>query len=87
MIEFGVDMKKSTLLREVSKQNRLNDNAIREILVMGTYGAAPTTKHKPIKVKISTDISEKYFAPDWDEAKVQDIINLALEQYFSKKLP
>lgn len=87
MIEFGVDMKKSTLLREVSKQNRLNDNAIREILVMGTYGAAPTTKRKPIKVKISTDISEKYFAPDWDEAKVQDIINLALEQYFSKKLP
>ena len=87
MIEFGVDMKKSTLLREVSKQNRLNDNAIREILVMGTYGAAPTTKRKPIKVKISTDISEKYFAPDWDEAKVQNIINLALEQYFSKKLP
>lgn len=80
---FAVDMKKSTLLREVSRQNRLNDIAIREILAFGTYGVAPTTKKKPIKVKISTDISEKYFAPDWDEAKVQDIINLALEQYFS----
>ena len=87
MIEFGVDMKKSTLLREVSRQNKLNDNAIREILVLGTYGAAPTTKKKPIKVKISTDISEKYFAPDWDETKVQDIINLALEQYFSFSNP
>lgn len=87
MIEFGVDMKKSTLLREVSRQNRLNDNAIREILALGTYGAAPAAKKKPIKVKISTDISEKYFAPDWDEAKVQDVINLALEQYFSKQSP
>ena len=86
LIEFGVDMKKSALLREISRQNKLNDDAIREILVMGTYGKQEQ-KRKPIKVKISTNISDKYFAPDWDEAKVQDIINLALEQYFSKQLP
>ena len=86
LIEFGVDMKKSALLREISRQNKLNDDAIREILVMGTYGKQEQ-KRKPIKVKISTDISDKYFAPDWDEAKVQDVINLALEQYFSKQLP
>ena len=84
LIEFGVDMKKSVLLRRASEQKELTDDTIREILVMGTYGVAPTTKRKPIKVKISTDISEKYFAPDWDDAKVQEIINKALEQYFSE---
>ena len=77
-------MKKSSLLREVSRQNKLNDNAIHEILITGRSGDAPAAKRKPIRVKIDTEISNKYFSPDWDEARVQDIINLALEQYFSK---
>ena len=84
LIDFGVDMKKSALLREVSRQNKLNDNAIHEILITGRSGDAPAAKRKPIRVKIDTEISNKYFSPDWDEARVQDIINLALEQYFSK---
>lgn len=84
LIDFGVDMKKSALLREVSRQNKLNDNAIHEILITGRLGNAPVAKRKPIRVKIDTEISDKYFSPDWDEARVQDIINLALEQYFSK---
>lgn len=84
LIDFGVDMKKSALLREVSRQNKLNDNAIHEILITGRLGDAPAAKRKPIRVKIDTEISNKYFSPDWDEARVQDIINLSLEQYFSK---
>ena len=84
LIDFGVDMKKSALLREVSRQNKLNDNAIREILISGKLGNAPEVKRKPIRVKIDTEISDKYFSPDWDEARVQEIINAALEQYFAK---
>ncbi len=91
-VDFGMDMKKSAVLREVSKQNKLNDSAIREIMMYGNLaaegdlaaeGEVPTTR-KPIKVKISTDICDRYFAPDWDNKKVQEIIELALEQYFNK---
>lgn len=84
MAEFGIDMKKSSLLRDVSRQKKLNDNAIREILAFGRLGEAPVQKRKPIKVKINTDFAEKYFSPEWDDERVQEIVNAALEIYFAK---
>lgn len=40
-------------------------------------------KRKPIKVKINADITEKYFDPEWDESKVQEVVEEALERYFA----
>ena len=40
-------------------------------------------KRKPIKVKINADITEKYFDPEWDENKVQEVVAEALELYFA----
>lgn len=85
--DFGMDMKKSAVLREVSKQKQLNDNAIREIMMYGKViinndGEVAVTR-KPMKVKISTDVCNRYFAPDWDDKKVQEVVELALERYFN----
>lgn len=84
--DFGMDMKKSAVLREASKQKRLNGNNIREIMkygnLSGSDGEVAATR-KPMKVKISTNVCDKYFAPDWDEKKVQEIIEAALERYFN----
>lgn len=84
--DFGMDMKKSAVLREASKQKRLNGNDIREIMKYGNLSSSDgevAATRKPMKVKISTDVCDKYFAPDWDEKKVQEIIEAALERYFN----
>ncbi|MCM1059789.1 MAG: ParB/RepB/Spo0J family partition protein [Eubacterium sp.] len=84
LMDLGMDMKKAVLLRELSKQGKLNERAIQDIMYRGELNdGSGAVKRKPIKVKISADISEKYFAPEWDEKKVQEIVDLALEQYFA----
>ncbi len=84
LMDLGMDMKKAALLREVSKQKKLTAKAIRDIMYRGELidKDAPI-KRKPIKVKINADITEKYFDPEWDESKVQEVVAEALELYFA----
>lgn len=84
LMDLGMDMKKAALLREVSKQKKLTAKAIRDIMYRGELidKDAPI-KRKPIKVKINADITEKYFDPEWDESKVQEVVEEALELYFA----
>ena len=83
MISEGntVDMKKSALLKELSAKKQLNDTMI-EAIITGQYN--PNAKpQKPRTFKIKSEIAEKYFAPDWDEERVQEIITAALEMYYN----
>lgn len=82
-VGLSMDMKKSVLLREVSKQRLLTDVAINDIMLNGKLNSNEPVKRKPIKVKINSEISEKYFSPDWDDDKVREIVELALERYFN----
>lgn len=84
LMDLGMDMKKAALLREVSKQKKLTEKAIRDIMYRGELidKDAPV-KRKPIKVKINAELTEKYFDPDWDENKVQEVVAEALELYFA----
>lgn len=83
-VNTKISMKQSELLRELSREKNLTENNVREIVLTGklTDHSDPTPR-KPIKVKISADIGAKYFAPNWDEDKVRQIVELALEQYFT----
>lgn len=77
----SVDMKKSALLKELSAKKQLNDTII-EAIITGQYN--PNAKlPKPKAFKIKSEIAEKYFAPDWDEDRVQQIIAAALEMYYN----
>lgn len=80
--DYAVDMKKSAMLREVSEAKQLNDLMI-EAILRGQYNPTAAVKPKTVKVKISAEMSQKYFAPDWDEAKIQELVGLALEKYFN----
>lgn len=83
-MDLGMDMKKAALLREVSKQGKLTAKVIRDIMYRGELIDKDTPlKRKPIKVKINADITEKYFDPEWDENKVQEVVAEALELYFA----
>ena len=84
LMDLGMDMKKAALLREVSKQKKLTEKAIRDIMYRGELiDKDAHVKRKPIKVKINADITEKYFDPEWDENKVQEVVAEALEMYFA----
>ena len=77
----SVDMKKSVLLKELSAKKQLNDTMI-EAIITGKYN--PNVKlQKPKSFKIRSEIAEKYFAADWDEDKLQEIITAALEMYYN----
>ncbi len=86
MVSAGnaVDMKKSALLKELSAKKQLNDTMI-EAIVTGQCNPnlVYVKPQKPKAFKIRNEIAEKYFAPDWDEDKVQDIIEAALEMYYN----
>lgn len=84
LVDCGIDIKKSLMLRELSKQGKLTDKIISEIMYRGEPidNNAPV-KPKPIRVKISSDVCSRFFSPDWDENKVREVVELALERYFA----
>lgn len=80
---YSVDMRKSALLKELSAQKQLNDKLI-EAIIYGQYN--PDAKPpKPKAFKIKAEIAEKYFALDWDNDKIQEVIAAALEMYYNNK--
>ncbi len=80
---YSVDMKKSALLKELSAQKQLNEKMI-EAIISGQYN--PDAKpSKPKAFKIKAETAEKYFATDWDNDKIQDVIAAALEMYFNSE--
>lgn len=81
-VNTKISMKQSELLRELSREKNLTENNVRVIVLTGNL-AANSAPRKAIKVKISADIGAKYFSPNWDEDKVRQIVELALEQYFT----
>ncbi|MDE6728733.1 MAG: ParB/RepB/Spo0J family partition protein [Oscillospiraceae bacterium] len=79
-----LSMKQSELLRGLSHNKKFTENNMRQIVLFGKLSAdSEDAPRKPIRVKISADIGAKYFAPDWGADKVQEIVELALERYFT----
>jgi len=77
---FSVDMKKADMLRKHSEKDRLDDDVIKRIL-------SGVMVHKPNRtptVKVSKTVYAKYFKPNQSAKEVQDIVEKALEHYFTK---
>ncbi len=80
---YTVDMKKSSLLREISEQKQLNDRMI-EVILSGQYDPSKAAP-KPKTVKLKTETVEKYFPPEATSEEIQNIIDKALEHYFKEE--
>ena len=83
-VNTKISMQQAELLRELSHQSKFIEKNVNEVVLCGKLidHSAPAPR-KPIKVKISADISAKYFPPNLGEDKVREIVELALERYFA----
>jgi ParB family chromosome partitioning protein len=78
---LSVDMKKADILRQFSEKNKLNADSIYQIL---SGKAAKKSTHIPA-VKIPKTVYTKYFRPEQSAKEVQEIIEKALDLYFTKE--
>ncbi|MCL2574297.1 MAG: hypothetical protein FWE34_07095 [Defluviitaleaceae bacterium] len=74
---YTVDMKKTDLMKEYSKKDKLNENNIMLILAGKVL---PKTNKQP-SIKFSKSTYEKYFTPEQTAKEVQFIVEAALEMY------
>jgi len=80
---FTVDMKKANILRQYSEQNKLDDESI-YLILSGEISQKPKPNRTPT-VKVSKTIYNTYFKPNQSAKEIQDIVEKALELYFSNK--
>lgn len=80
---FAVDMKKAGLLRADSKKGKLDEERI-YLILSGEVGQKPKPNRTPT-VKIRKPVYTKYFRPGQPEKEVQDIVEKALDLYFSQE--
>ena len=79
---FAVDMKKADILRQHSEKGKLNEENI-FLILSGEIGQKPKPNRTPT-VKVSKDIYAKYFKSGQSAKEIQDIVEKAIERYFSK---
>jgi len=78
----SVDIKKAKILREYSKEGKLKSlNKIMQIL----NGTLNTKPEKIPDIKISKALYTKYFRPEQSAMEIDNILNMALEEYFNKR--
>lgn len=77
---FRCDMKKAELIRDLSENDKIEENTIREIM-SDTYNTEPKTLKS---VKLKPSFIKKYFPDETDEKEVENIIEAALIQYFKR---
>lgn len=76
---FSVDMKKADLLRQFSEKNKLNGEKVYKIL----SGETIKKSNGNLIIKFKKDIYAKYFNPNQPAKEVQEIVEKALEMYFT----
>jgi len=81
--EFKLDMKKAELLRANSEKKNFDKDMVYHIL-SGEFNKKPKSK-TPQPIKIRHKIYSKYFAPEAKQAEMEEIIDKALELYFSQE--
>lgn len=79
--DFKIDMKIAKQLRSSADENGDIDTATIVRIITGTAEIKP----KPVSVKISNDIYSKYFTSDMKKKEITEIIEKALEMYFSER--
>ena len=77
---FTVNSAKATVLREQSKENVLDLDAIAYIL-----SGQKATENKPRRVKVSGELYSRFFKPEQSAKEVEVIVEEALLQYFTRK--
>ena len=77
--DFKIDMKIAKQLREAADENGDVDTATIISIITGTS----YVKLKPVSVKISNDIFNKYFSPDTNKKEISQTVEKALEIYFA----
>jgi len=79
---FKVDMKKADILREYSEKSKLGEENV-FLILSGELGQKAKPNRTPV-VKVHKAVYAKYFKPNQSVAEVQDIVEKALEFYFSR---
>lgn len=79
---FKLDMKKAELLREYYRSKKLTKLTIHQIL-SGEMLKKPKSSKKP-QVKIKQSVISKYFTEQQTPKEIEEIIEKALEMYFSQ---
>ena len=78
---FKVDMKKADLLRQYSERGKLDEERI-YLILSGEMGQKPKSNRTPT-VKVDKEVYAKYFKSGQSVKEIQDIVEKALELYFS----
>ena len=75
---FSLDIKKAALLREYSKEEKLNRDSIIHIL----SGKAFDKQKKSHSIKVSSEIYSRYFNSGQTAKEIEEIVDEALGRYF-----
>jgi ParB family chromosome partitioning protein len=78
---FRIDMRKADALRDYSERGKLNEESV-YLILSGELGAPPKKKRLPT-VKVSKAVYARYFTPTQPAREVQEIVEKALELYFT----
>jgi len=76
-----LDIKKSELLRTLSKNKQFTYEEVKKVIT----GRAIDSNKIPPPLKINHDIYSKYFKEDVKHKEIENIIVLALDEYFAKR--
>jgi ParB family chromosome partitioning protein len=77
-----LDMKKAEILREFSKQRKLNLKTMKEIL----KGQAPQTERPAPAIKVSNEVYSRYFSEGQTAEEIQRTVEEALIFYFDNNV-
>lgn len=80
---FTVDIKKSDILREYSRKGKLDDESV-FLILSGEAGLKPKPNRTPA-VKVNKTVYAKYFRSDQPAKEIQEIVEKALDYYFSRR--
>lgn len=80
---YRVDMNKAGTLRELEKAGKLKETTIEKVLA-GTYKDKKKSSSVLNGIKIKSQVMKKYFTEKQSEKEVEDIIDKALELYYSQ---
>jgi len=78
---YKIDLKKSELLKNFSRNKSLNDNKIIEILSGKYFSKSKKTKSFKFTSKFKKNLS-RFFKENQNQKEIEEIINKALELYF-----
>ncbi|MGL5437158.1 MAG: ParB N-terminal domain-containing protein, partial [Lachnospiraceae bacterium] len=79
--DFKIDMKKAEMLRSYYEQSKLTDSNLQDILSGEKTRKPKSNKPEPVKVKPA--VISKYFTANQSKKEIEQVIEQALELFFS----